>query len=129
MRIRVSQIATTIAFVLVGYVTAVVPVRPQVTEKPKQQAALKPTQIRENPKDGLKYVWVPPGTFMMGCSPGDSECLTSEKPQHQVTITKGFWIGQTEVTVDGYRRFVKEARRHMPPEPKFYGRPLNTRVE
>ena len=24
--------------------------------------------VRENPKDGLKYVWIPPGTFMMGCS-------------------------------------------------------------
>ncbi len=33
-----------------------------------------------NPKDGLKYVWIPPGTFMMGCSPGDSECGNDEKP-------------------------------------------------
>ena len=27
-----------------------------------------------NPKDGLTYVWIPPGKFQMGCSPGDAEC-------------------------------------------------------
>ncbi len=51
-----------------------------------------------NPKDGLTYVWIPPGTFQMGCSPGDSECDSDERPAHTVTITKGFWVGQTEVT-------------------------------
>jgi formylglycine-generating enzyme required for sulfatase activity len=49
-----------------------------------------PGQARENPKDGLKYVWIPPGTFMMGCSPGDSKCHDGEKPAHHVTITRGF---------------------------------------
>ena len=34
--------------------------------------------VRENSKDGLKYVWIPPGTFMMGCSPGDNERHGSE---------------------------------------------------
>ena len=42
---------------------------------------------------------------MMGCSPGDNECEDDEKPPHQVTITKGFWLGQTEVTVGAYKRF------------------------
>jgi formylglycine-generating enzyme required for sulfatase activity len=74
---------------------------------------------RVNPKDGLKYVWIPPGTFMMGCSPGDSECKDGEKPPHQVTITKGFWLGQTEVTVGAYKRFAGGARRAMPPAPRF----------
>jgi formylglycine-generating enzyme required for sulfatase activity len=60
--------------------------------------------VKENPKDGLKYVWIPPGTFMMGCSPGDSECSRDEKPSHQVTITKGSWMGQTVVTVAAYKR-------------------------
>jgi formylglycine-generating enzyme required for sulfatase activity len=63
------------------------------------------TGVRVNPKDGLKYVWIPPGTFMMGCSPGDNECFDWERPSHQVTITRGFWIGQTPVTVGAYKRF------------------------
>src|SRR4029079_17468029 len=55
------------------------------------------------PKDGLKYVWIPKGTYQMGCSPGDDECMDREKPPHTVTISQGFWIGQTEVTQEAYR--------------------------
>jgi formylglycine-generating enzyme required for sulfatase activity len=76
-------------------------------------------QVRENPKDGLKYVWIPPGTFMMGCSPGDKECYSDEKPSHRVTISKGFWMGQTEVTVGAYKRFVAATGRQMPNAPGF----------
>ena len=76
-------------------------------------------QVRENPKDGLKYVWIPPGTFVMGCSPGDSDCIGDEKPPHQVTITKGFWIGQTKVTVGAYKRFAVASGRQMPQVRKF----------
>ena len=57
-----------------------------------------------NLKDGLTYVWVPPGKFQMGCSPGDAECGDDEKPAHEVTITKGFWLGQTAVTQQAYER-------------------------
>ncbi len=75
--------------------------------------------VRENPQDGLKYVWIPPGTFVMGCSPGDNECYDNEKPLHQVTISKGFWIGQTEVTVGAYKRFAAATGRQMPDAPTF----------
>jgi serine/threonine-protein kinase len=74
---------------------------------------------RVNPKDGLKYVWISPGTFMMGCSPGDNGCRDDEKPPHQVTITKGFWIGQTTVTVGAYKRFAGATGGQMPPPPPF----------
>jgi formylglycine-generating enzyme required for sulfatase activity len=91
----------------------------------RQQAEPAAGEVRENPKDGLKYVWIPPGTFMMGCSPGDSECESNENPSHQVTITRGFWIGQTPVTVGAYKRFANATGRSMPPEPDFFGRALN----
>jgi formylglycine-generating enzyme required for sulfatase activity len=84
-----------------------------------QDAPPSPRQVRANPKDGLKYVWIPPGTFTMGCSPGDSECSAEEKPAHQVTITKGFWLGQTVVTVGAYKRFAGATGRQMPRAPKF----------
>jgi formylglycine-generating enzyme required for sulfatase activity len=77
--------------------------------------------VRENPRDGLKYVWIPPGTFMMGCSPGDESCYDDEKPSHQVAISRGFWIGQTEVTVGAYKRFAATTRRQMPGAPYFNG--------
>jgi formylglycine-generating enzyme required for sulfatase activity len=62
--------------------------------------------VKENPKDGLKYTWIPPGTFLMGCSVGDTECKDDEKPAHEVTITEGFWMGQTEVTREAYQRVI-----------------------
>jgi serine/threonine-protein kinase len=82
-------------------------------------------EVRINPKDGLKYVWITSGTFMMGCSPGDTECAAEEKPAHQVTITRGFWLGQTEVTVGAYKRFAGAMGLQMPPEPYYSERPLN----
>jgi formylglycine-generating enzyme required for sulfatase activity len=63
-----------------------------------------PYETAVNPRDGLTYVWIPPGSFMMGCSAGDSRCDPAEKPAHQVTLTKGFWIGQTEVTQAAYKK-------------------------
>jgi formylglycine-generating enzyme required for sulfatase activity len=63
-------------------------------------------QTRVNPRDGLTYVWIPPGKFIMGCSPGDEECNPDENPAHEVTITKGFWIGQTPVTQEAYQQVV-----------------------
>jgi sulfatase modifying factor 1 len=41
----------------------------------------------------------------MGCSPQvDNECTDLEGPPHEVIITRGFWIGQTEVTQEAYQR-------------------------
>ena len=57
-----------------------------------------------NPKDGLRYVWIPPGRFTDGCSPGDKECYDDESPTRNVTLTRGFWLGQTEVTQAAYQK-------------------------
>jgi len=89
------------------------PARPG--EPPRRSAP----NARLNPKDGLRYVWIPPGTFSMGCSAGDPECPGAEKPPHQVTISRGFWIGQTEVTVVAYKRFAAATSRQMPSTPSF----------
>jgi len=36
-------------------------------------------ETRLNAMDGLIYVRIPPGSFIMGCSSGDNECLEIEK--------------------------------------------------
>jgi eukaryotic-like serine/threonine-protein kinase len=58
-----------------------------------------------NAQDGLEYMPIPAGTFQMGCVPEDIQCLDEEKPRHPVEITRPFWLGRTEVTVDAFRRF------------------------
>lgn len=71
-----------------------------------QSTAERPGAARTkvNSNDELTYIWISPGTFLMGCSETDSECDVHEKPAHRVTISKGFWIGQTLVTQEAYQK-------------------------
>jgi formylglycine-generating enzyme required for sulfatase activity len=43
------------------------------------------------------FRWCPAGTFQMGSPDSDSDRLDRET-QHQVTLTQGFWMQETEVT-------------------------------
>jgi formylglycine-generating enzyme required for sulfatase activity len=70
--------------------------------------------ITVNTLDGQRCVWIPPGAFRMGGSPEDEECYEDERPAHEVTISKGFWMGQAPVTVGAYRRFARAAGKPMP---------------
>ena len=79
-----------------------------------------------NPKDGMKYVWVPPGRFMMGASEGDAEARDNERPAHEVELSHGFWLGQTPVTVAAYERYREETGAPELPKEDKYGRALNT---
>ncbi len=75
---------------------------------PSTNAVVEPTlragATKVNSKDELTYCWIPTGTFKKGCSPGDDECEPDEKPAHKVTISKGFWMGQTEVTQEAWQK-------------------------
>jgi formylglycine-generating enzyme required for sulfatase activity len=82
-------------------------------------------ETRVHPEDSLPYVFVPPGAFLAGCSPGDADCYDAEKPPRRITLSQGFWIGQSEVTVGAYARFARRTSKPMPPEPRLYERPLN----
>ncbi len=95
------------------------------TTTPTTGGGLTVGTARENTRDGLKYVWVPAGTYMMGCSAGDNDCLDDEKPAHSVTISSGFWMGQTEITAGAFKHFVAETGHAMPKEPTFGDRSLN----
>jgi formylglycine-generating enzyme required for sulfatase activity len=71
------------------------PLCAQALEPPQVVArGLRPGQVKVNQATGQRYVWIPPGRFSMGCSPGDTECFDNEKPAHEVTLTKGFWLGR-----------------------------------
>lgn len=47
---------------------------------------------------GIELVWLAAGSFAMGGDEGGGEA----KPVLQVTLTKGFWLGKTEVTQAQY---------------------------
>ena len=50
------------------------------------------------PGAALKLVWIPRGTFLMGSLPSEPGRHAAEGPQHEVTISRGFHMGETEVT-------------------------------
>jgi formylglycine-generating enzyme required for sulfatase activity len=77
-------------------------------------AKVAPEQIAEAEKHGvpvafendigMRFVLIPAGTFMMG-SPEDEEGRDDDETQHEVTISKPFYMMITEVTNGQYRRF------------------------
>ncbi len=55
-----------------------------------------------DPVLGMRFRFAPPGTFVMG-SPEDEAERDSDESQHQVTVTRGFWIAETAVTQRQWR--------------------------
>lgn len=72
---------------------------------------------------GMRFVQVPVGTFQMGNARSLERmtqlfpeyeqsrlaALSDETPVHTVWITRAFWLGQHEVTVGQFRRFVEQS--------------------
>lgn len=46
---------------------------------------------------GMRFRWIPPGRFVMGSPPGEAGRGDDETP-HEVTLTRGYWLGETPVT-------------------------------
>jgi len=61
---------------------------------------------------GVAQVWVPGGVFTMGSEIGSAtppswatNQVASERPAHEVSISRGYWIDTTEVTVGDFAAF------------------------
>jgi len=51
----------------------------------------------------LALAWIPPGTFTMGSPETEPGRKQDEGPQIRVTLTHGFWLGKTMVTVGQWK--------------------------
>jgi formylglycine-generating enzyme required for sulfatase activity len=91
---------------------------PPVVIVEKEPAGRVAGTVATNHKDREDYVWIPPGKFSMGCVPGDAKCKPEEKPQHEVTISKGIWMGRNEVQTVSYQRYVDDDKKNRK-MPKF----------
>jgi sulfatase modifying factor 1 len=63
-------------------------------------------QPKDPPKNftnsiGMKFVWIPPGNFVMG-SPKEEKLRLYNETQHKVTLTNGFYMGVYAVTQEQY---------------------------
>jgi len=63
-------------------------------------------QVRRENGLKTKLIWCPPGKFRMG-SPKDETGRNSDENQVQVTLAKGFWLGQHEVTQAEWQRVMQ----------------------
>ena len=64
-----------------------------------ETAADRPALVAGLP-DGteMAFVWIDPGTFVMGSPPTEPGRDDDEAPQREVQITRGFYLAQTEIT-------------------------------
>ncbi|MEC8024470.1 MAG: formylglycine-generating enzyme family protein [Myxococcota bacterium] len=56
---------------------------------------------------------IPAGTFTMGCTAGQSSCQPDESPAHEVTLTRTFWLSETEVTQSEYQALMGSNPSHF----------------
>ena len=54
---------------------------------------------------GMKFAWIPAGTFMMGSPKGEKQRRPDEI-QHKVTLTKGFYMGVYTVTQEQWQEIM-----------------------
>ena len=51
----------------------------------------------------LELRWIPPGRFVMGSPEDEVGRWEDEGPQHEVKISRGFWLGSTAVTQEQWK--------------------------
>ena len=88
---------------------------PTVEIQLQGEAVQKPVEVITNDL-GMKFAWIPAGTFMMGSPASEAGRFTNET-SHKVTLTKGFNLGIYTVTQEQWESVmgknpseVKEAR-------------------
>lgn len=72
-------------------------------------AASREVEISMTNSVGMEFVLIPPGEFLMGSTPDDTDADADERPQHKVRITKPFLLQTTEVTQGQWRRVMDSA--------------------
>ena len=81
-----------------GAIEEVIPVKQEMEQERKEGEAGYRMVLTINNTEYF-FRWCPPGTFMIGSPIGEQE-RKQDETQHQVTLTRGFWMLETEVTLE-----------------------------
>ena len=76
-----------------------------VTPKPPATRERRAGDLWTEPATGMRFRYIPAGTFQMG-SPEDEEGRDNDETRHEVTLTQGYWMGETEVTQAQWRELM-----------------------
>jgi formylglycine-generating enzyme required for sulfatase activity/serine/threonine protein kinase len=98
---------------IVAKVNGIEVIGQEITIKEGGREVLIATVVPTRPKEitnslGMKLVLIPPGKFQMGSPESDKDASPDEKPQHEVEITKAFYLGAHTVTVGQFQCFVRD---------------------
>ncbi len=69
---------------------------------PDKPVFIDPTKPAVANSIGMKFVWMPPGTFVMG-SPEEEKGVKRDETQHKVTLTRGFYMSVHTVTQEQWQ--------------------------
>jgi len=86
---------------------APMPAEPPAAAPIPAAAAPGPAKVRRDLAASMDFCWIPPGEFTMGSQEGEPGHTTEESPAHRVTLSRGFWLGRTEVTQGQYQAIMK----------------------
>src|SRR6201999_4124802 len=70
-----------------------------------------PWSLRLSASTTLGMVWVGKGSFLMGSPLSEPGRKEDEGPQRRVTLTKGYWMGRTEVTIGQWKAVIHTSMR------------------
>ena len=94
------------------------------SERPSSERSTHVVQSAAN----LEMLWVEPGTFTMGSPTGETGRL-SDETEHNVTLTKGFYLGKYEVTQAQYEAVMTGNTNGLSATPSQYSGNPNRPVE
>jgi formylglycine-generating enzyme len=82
----------------------------RATSKSSQPVAGKPWNL-PLPGSMPGMEWIAPGTFTMGSPTSEEGRKADESPETQVTLTKGYWLEKTELTIGQWKAVTGESLR------------------
>ncbi len=75
---------------------------------PSREKGPKPGEEIKNSL-GMRFAWIPSGKYLMG-SPESEPGREKQEGQHEVVLSRGFFLGVHEVTVGQFKRFAREEK-------------------
>jgi len=76
-------------------------------QQPTSQSTMKSIPSSFTNANGMTFVWIKPGKFLMG-SPEDEPGREDNEQQHEVVLTKGYYMQTTEVTQGQWKSVMGE---------------------
>ena len=79
----------------------------------------RPVSTMKEPVLGMEFILIPKGSFKMGGLENDDG--TMSETQHEVTLSKDFWLGKTEVTQNQWQQIMGTQEIHPEKPSPFRG--------